>query len=98
MIRIVTAALAAILVAAPVFAAEAPKAPVTLKSAKQGDVTFKHDTHKDVKCDVCHKGEPGKITPALDQKAAHALCQDCHKKDATKKAPVKCTECHHKAK
>jgi hypothetical protein len=97
MIRIVTAALAAMLIAAPAYAAEAPKAPITLKSAKQGDVSFKHETHKDVKCATCHKGgEPGKMTPPLDMKSAHALCQDCHKKDATKKAPVKCTECHHK--
>jgi hypothetical protein len=96
MIRLAIAALAALLVTAPAFAAEPPAAPVTLKSAKQGDVTFKHETHKAQKCDTCHKGEPGKMTPPLDMKSAHGLCQDCHKKAATAKAPTKCTECHQK--
>ena len=97
MIRLAMAALAALLVSAPAFAAEAPKAAVTLKSAKQGDVTFKHETHKEQKCDTCHKGEPGKMNPPLDMKSAHGLCQDCHKKQAaTAKAPTKCTECHQK--
>jgi hypothetical protein len=105
MLRFLTVALAFSLFASPVLAAEAPAKPVVLKSAKQGDVTFKHDTHKDQKCTVCHATDEGGKVPALAatdskelQKSAHALCVDCHKKDATKKAPVKCTDCHKKAK
>jgi cytochrome c553 len=105
MIRMLSVALAACLFAAPVLAAEAPAKPNVLKSAKQGDVTFNHATHKDQKCTVCHASdEGGKVTAfaATDskelQKSAHALCVDCHKKDATKKAPTKCTDCHKKAK
>jgi len=105
MIRIVTAALAALLVTAPVYAAEAPSAPVTLKSdapdAKQGAVTFKHATHKAEKCTACHATDAGGKNEALHgaksadtMKAAHGVCLDCHKKDASKKAPTKCTDCH----
>ena len=98
MIRIAYLALTVCLLAPPVLAAEAPKGPVALPSAKQGDVVVKHATHRAVKCAVCHgEGEPGKIE-AMAQKKGHALCQDCHKKDADKKAPVKCDGCHHKKK
>ena len=45
------------------------------------------------KCTVCHATEAGGKIEGLDQKKAHALCQDCHKKDAAKKAPVKCDGC-----
>ena len=96
MIRI--AYLALLLAAGQALAADAPKGPVTLPSAKQGDVVMKHATHPSVKCAVCHgEGEPGKME-AMTQKKGHALCQDCHKKDAAKKAPVKCDGCHHKEK
>jgi cytochrome c553 len=98
MIRMLSVALAVSLFAAPVLAAEPPKEPITLKSAKQGDITFKHDsaTHKAQKCEVCHgAGEPGKMT--LDMKKGHAVCQDCHKKQENK-ALAKCDNCHKKAK
>jgi class III cytochrome C family protein len=105
MIRMLSVALATCLFAAPVFAAEAPAKPVVLKSAKQGDVTFHHATHKDAKCMACHTTDAGGKVEALHaadakekQKGAHALCVDCHKKDAAKKAPTKCTDCHKKAK
>ena len=48
MIRIATAALAAFLVAAPAYAAEPPKGPVSIKAvdgAKQGPVKFDHANH-----------------------------------------------------
>ncbi len=99
MMRFLPVALAVCLLATSALAADAPAAPVVLKSAKQGDVTFKHATHKSAKCTTCHASEKGGNMPDLhDMKKAHALCQECHKKDATKKAPVKCAECHHKAK
>lgn len=97
MIRMLSVALAVSLFAAPVLAAtEPPKEPIVLKSAKQGDITFKHEQHKQVKCATCHgEGEPGKMT--LDQKKGHAVCQDCHKKQENK-ALGKCDTCHKKAK
>ena len=103
MTKILTAAVAlSLLFLRPAFAAEAPKAPIVLKSAKQGDVTFKHETHAKVECKVCHEGEPGK-NPVLEaggppaMKAAHAICQECHKKQENK-ALAKCDNCHTKAK
>ena len=96
MIRMLSVALAVSLFAAPVLAAEAPKEAVVLKSAKQGDITFKHETHKAVKCEVCHgTAEGGKIA-GLDMKKGHAVCQDCHKKQENK-ALAKCDNCHKKA-
>jgi hypothetical protein len=103
MSRICTVAFAlGLAIALPAFAVDAPKDPIVLKSAKQGDVTFKHQTHAKVECKVCHAGDPGK-NPVLEaggpaaMKAAHAVCQDCHKKQENK-ALAKCDNCHHKAK
>lgn len=52
---------------------------------------------------MCHgDGKPGKIEAVEqhDQKKSHALCQDCHEKEAAagnKKAPAaKCDGCHEK--
>jgi ferredoxin len=95
MIRMLSVALA-VAFAAPVFAAEPPK-EVVLKSAKQGDITFHHEKHKEVKCETCHgTAEGGKIA-GLDMKKGHAICQDCHKKQENK-ALAKCDNCHKKAK
>lgn len=88
------AALVAILFATAAFAVDAPKGPVTLE-AKQGNVTFNHSKHAQLKCDQCHKGTPGKIGK-MEKDAAHKMCQECHK--AEKKGPQKCAECHVKAK
>ena len=78
--------------------AAAPDAPITLP-AKPGAVTFKHDTHKALKCTVCHKDEKGGAIEGFGKTAnkekAHAACHDCHKKEA--KGPQKCAECHKKA-
>lgn len=87
-------AVAAVLFAVAVQAANAPTAPKVLE-AKQGNVTFKHSTHASAKCDLCHKGTPGKIGK-MEKDAAHKMCQECHK--AEKKGPQKCAECHVKAK
>jgi hypothetical protein len=89
------AVLAAVLFATAAFAVDAPKGPVVLESAKQGNVTFNHSKHAALKCDQCHKGTPGKIGK-LEKDAAHKMCSDCHK--AGKKGPTKCAECHVKAK
>jgi cytochrome c553 len=83
----------AILFASSAFAAVAPKDAKVLE-AKQGNITFKHDTHAAAKCEKCHgAGEPGKIAK-MDKEAGHKLCQECHK--AEKKGPQKCAECHKK--
>jgi c(7)-type cytochrome triheme protein len=105
MIRIVTVALAALLVAGPALAKDAPAAPVTIKGpdgAKQGNITFKHATHKSLECKKCHAGDEGGKPEVLNVKAgdmknaAHGLCLECHKTDTAKKAPTKCVECHQK--
>jgi predicted CXXCH cytochrome family protein len=83
----------ALLLAACQPAADAPTAPATLQ-AKNGNVTFQHSTHAAVKCDVCHgAAAPAKVD--LTKDSAHALCVECHKKEA--KGPAKCAECHKKA-
>lgn len=88
-------AVAAVFLAVSVQAANAPAEPKVLP-ATQGDVTFKHTTHKPVACEKCHgAGEP-KAIGKMEKDKAHALCQTCHKEG--KKGPTKCTECHVKKK
>ena len=90
--RLVFAVLA-VFFAVTVNAANAPTAPKVL-AAKQGNVTFKHDTHKAVACEKCHgAGEP-KAIGKMEKEKAHALCSACHKE--AKKGPTKCAECHKK--
>ena len=89
------AAIFAVLFATTAFAVEAPKGPVVLESAKQGNVTYQHSKHAQLKCEQCHKGTPGKIA-GLEKESAHKMCSDCHK--AGKKGPTKCADCHVKAK
>lgn len=78
--------------------ANAPAAPITLP-AKPGAVTFKHDTHKALKCTTCHKDDKGGKIAGFGKEAnkdkAHAACHECHKKEA--KGPQKCADCHKKA-
>jgi cytochrome c553 len=86
-------AVLAVLFAVTVNAANAPTEPKVMP-AKQGNVTFKHDTHKAVACEKCHgAGEP-KAIGKMEKEKAHALCQGCHKEE--KKGPTKCAECHKK--
>ncbi len=99
MLRLMSFALAAALFASPVLAVDAPTGPITIKGTKQANITFNHSNHKSVKCTVCH-GEAGhgKIADFDgNMKAGHATCLECHKADASHKAPTKCTECHKKA-
>lgn len=56
--------------------------------------------HKDAagaeqKCSACHKEKAEGKTVALKE-AFHTTCKDCHKKDASKKAPTSCSGCHPK--
>ena len=78
--------------------AAAPAGPITLP-AKPGAVTFKHDSHKALKCTQCHADEKGGdiagVGKDASKDAAHKLCQECHK--AEKKGPQKCADCHKKA-
>jgi nitrate reductase cytochrome c-type subunit len=84
---------AALLAAGTALAADAPAKPTTL-TAKNGNVTFNHKTHAALKCEACHPAVPQKVE-AVGKDKAHALCVECHKKEA--KGPAKCTECHKKA-
>ena len=85
---------AAALLATAAVAAEAPAAPTTLP-AKNGNVTFNHKTHASQKCETCHATAAGGKIEGLGKDKAHALCVECHKKEA--KGPTKCAECHKKA-
>ena len=92
----ILSAVAAALFAVTVQAANAPTEPKVLP-AKQGDVTFKHTTHKAVACEKCHgAGEP-KAIGKMEKDKAHALCTTCHKEKAKGPADgTKCAECHKK--
>ena len=86
---------AAVLFATSAFAAAVAPKDAKVLEAKSGNITFKHETHKALKCDACHgAGEPGKIAK-MDKEAGHKMCKECHK--AEKKGPQKCAECHKKA-
>ena len=104
MIRIATAALAALLLTAPAYAADPPAAPVSVKApegAKQSAVQFPHAKHAKQECAKCHADKANaKVVPAVagvkggDMKnAAHDLCLNCHKEN---KAKAMCTACHEK--
>ncbi len=77
--------------------ANAPAQPISLP-AKPGAVTFKHDSHKALKCTSCHADEKGGaiegFSKTVNKDKAHAACHECHKKEA--KGPQKCGECHKK--
>ncbi len=85
---------AAALLATAAVAADAPAAPVTLQ-AKTGNVTFNHKTHSSQKCEACHATPAGGKIEGFNKDKAHALCVECHKKEA--KGPTKCADCHKKA-
>lgn len=62
--------------------------------ASFGNVTFPHAMHQgSYACATCHgEGTPGLF--GLDKEKAHALCKDCHKKEAA--GPTACKDCHKK--
>jgi len=85
---------AAVLFATAAFAAATAPKEAKVLPAKQGDVTFKHDTHAKVACEKCHgPGEP-KAIGKMQKETAHPMCQPCHKAEG--KGPTKCAECHKK--
>ncbi len=86
--------LAAALLATAAAAAGAPTTPNTL-TAKNGNVTFNHKTHAAQKCETCHATPAGGKIEGFGKDKAHALCIECHKKEA--KGPTKCADCHKKA-
>ncbi len=60
---------------------------------KNGEITFHHAKHKEVKCETCHgNAQGGKI--ALTKEKGHQMCQDCHKANKDKGASVACKTCH----
>jgi predicted CXXCH cytochrome family protein len=85
---------AAAFIAAAAAAADAPAAPATLP-AKNGNVTFNHKSHAAQKCEGCHATPAGGKIEGMNKDKAHALCVECHKKEA--KGPAKCADCHKKA-
>jgi predicted CXXCH cytochrome family protein len=84
----------AVMVAFSASAAEPPKAPITLP-AKNGNVTFEHSKHSQLKCETCHATAAGGKIEGFGKDKAHGLCVECHKKEA--KGPSKCADCHKKA-
>jgi predicted CXXCH cytochrome family protein len=85
----------ALFVATAANAADVP-ATITLE-AKPGNVTFNHKGHQDrgIKCETCHGTPAGGKIAGFGKDKAHALCVECHKKEA--KGPTKCADCHKKA-
>lgn len=78
------------------FATAADDAVVVLK-AKNGDVSFPHKKHKDMKdlkCTTCHETDNGGKIADLGKDWAHKTCKGCHEERG--KGPVKCNECHKK--
>ena len=55
----------------------------------------KNEKGKEQGCQECHKAKTeGKVLELKE--AYHEMCKDCHKKDASKKAPTMCNGCHKK--
>ncbi len=76
------------------FVAVAKEPPADVKIPnKNGEITFHHAKHKEVKCETCHgNAEGGKIQ--LSKEVGHKMCQDCHKANKDKGASVVCKTCH----
>jgi len=85
---------AALALATVAIAAEPPSGPIQLP-AKNGNITFEHAKHKQLKCDTCHTSMEGGKIEGFGKDKAHGTCIECHKKEG--KGPQKCAECHKKA-
>ena len=77
---------------ATVAAAATPPDEVKIPN-KNGEITFHHAKHKEVKCETCH-GNPNGGKFQLDKDSGHKLCQDCHKANKDKGASIVCKTCH----
>lgn len=65
--------------------------------AKNGNVTFPHKMHQEMKemaCTKCHESDQGGKIADLGKDWAHKTCKGCHTEMG--KGPVKCNECHKK--
>lgn len=65
--------------------------------AKNGNVTFPHKKHQEIKekgCTSCHESDKGGKIVGLGKDWAHKTCKGCH--EEMKKGPTKCGECHKK--
>jgi predicted CXXCH cytochrome family protein len=86
-------AIVAALAFATVAAAATPPAEGVKIPNKNGEITFNHSKHKEVKCETCHgNANGGKIE--FTKEKGHALCQDCHKANKDKGASINCKTCH----
>ncbi len=83
---------------ATVVLAANPPADGAKMPSKNGEITFNHSKHKDVKCETCHAGNAAGGKLELTKDTGHKLCQDCHKANKDKGASVSCKSCHSGAK
>ncbi len=70
---------------------------VVVLPAKNGNVSFPHKKHQEMKemtCTKCHESEKGGKIAALGKDWAHQTCKGCH--EEKKMGPTKCGECHKK--
>ena len=71
------------------------KAHATSRAKDCKECHHKDEKGKEQGCHQCHKAKTeGKVVELKE--AYHATCKDCHKKDASKKAPTMCNGCHKK--
>ncbi|HJV36459.1 cytochrome c7 [Geomonas sp.] len=75
------------------FALAAGPASITLP-AKNGNVTFPHETHQKLGCTKCHATETGGKIADLGKDWAHKTCKGCHAEMS--KGPTNCGGCHKK--
>lgn len=91
--RIVAAVALSLFCTGLAFAANA----VVVLPAKNGNVTFPHQKHvemKEMACTKCHETDQGGKIAALNKDWAHKTCKGCHTELG--KGPTKCNECHKK--
>lgn len=92
--RIIAAAALSLFCTGLAFAADDA---VVVLPAKNGNVTFPHKQHQDMKemaCTKCHETEKGGKIADLGKDWAHKTCKGCHTEMG--KGPIKCNECHKK--
>jgi hypothetical protein len=91
--KLFSAAFLALALVGAAAAAEMPTKPITIPN-KNGAITFNHDKHKAVKCEVCHGDAKGETKITLSKDWGHKTCQECHKANKDKGAKTDCKTCH----